>query len=59
MKCGWAVTCKKCYIVLFFSQESKTEFMFISCFLVNVIEELQHSEKQLFSSKKNIDIQHR
>ena len=33
--------------------------MFISCFLVNVIEELQQSEKQLFSSKKNIDIQHR
>ena len=28
-------------------------------FLVNVIEELQHSEKQMFGSKKNIDIQHR
>ena len=33
--------------------------MFISCFLVNVIEELQHSEKQMFGSKKNIDIHHR
>ena len=34
--------------------------MFISCFfLVNVIEELQHSEKQMFGSNKNIDIQHR
>ena len=28
-------------------------------FLVNVIEELQHSEKQMFCSNKNIDIQHR
>ena len=27
--------------------------------LVNVIEELQHSEKQMLDSKKNIDIQHR
>ena len=27
--------------------------------LVNVIEDLQHSEKQMFGSKKNIDIQHR
>ena len=28
-------------------------------FLVNVIEELQHYEKQIFGSKKYIDIQHR
>ena len=28
-------------------------------FLVNVIQELQHSEKQMFGSKKNIDIQNR
>ena len=46
-----------CFI---FSHKKVKENLY-SChvFLVNVIEELQHSEKQMFGSKKNIDIQHR
>ena len=33
MKDGLAVTCYKCYIVFIFSQESKMEIIFISCFV--------------------------
>ena len=33
MKGGRAVTCEKCYTVFIFSQESKTEFIFILCFV--------------------------
>ena len=46
-----------CFI--FFHKKVKQNLCSFHVFLVNMIEELQHSEKQLFSSKKNIDIQHR
>ena len=45
-----------CFI---FSQESKQNLYSFHVFLLNVIEELQHSEKQMLGSKKKIDIQHR
>ena len=38
-------------IVFIFPQESKTEFIFISCF-VQGIEELQHSVKHMFVFQK-------
>ena len=46
-----------CFI--FYHKKVKENLYSFHVFLVNVIEELQHSENQMFASKKNIDIQHR